>query len=45
VISYLEFDDIGYFGSREEAEEVAEFNYDTFITALKEDKENGELEE
>jgi hypothetical protein len=22
----LEFDDIGYFGSREEAEEVAEFN-------------------
>jgi hypothetical protein len=44
-ISDLEFDDIGYFGSRKEAEEVAELNYHTFITAWKEAKENGELEE
>jgi hypothetical protein len=40
-----EFDDIGYFGSLEEAKDIAESEYEPFITACKEAKENGELDE
>ena len=35
-ISAPEFNDIGYFGSREEAEAVAEMNYEPSISAWKE---------
>jgi hypothetical protein len=40
-----EFDDIGYFSSKQEAMDAAEFNYEPFITARREAKEKGELED